>query len=192
MSRATYHDARIERTRATVLSAAAQLLAQRGPAAFTVEAVVERSGVALTTVYRHWPSRSELLAAAIALLGEPPPIPDTGSVRDDLIIFHTSRAHEIDGQWDQRLRTMPGLIEAGRHDPNLSAVVEQTVSGVLKAVRLILERGQDRGELAADRDLDLKADLILGAIFLHHSYRSKALTDDYITEVVDTVIGAFS
>ncbi len=54
-------DARIERSRAKLLAAATELLVDHGPAALTVDAVAERSGVAKSTLYRHWPSREALM-----------------------------------------------------------------------------------------------------------------------------------
>lgn len=54
-------DPRVARSRATVLEAARRLLVDGGPAALTVDGVVTASGVAKTTVYRHWPSQRELL-----------------------------------------------------------------------------------------------------------------------------------
>ncbi|MEQ1873175.1 MAG: TetR/AcrR family transcriptional regulator [Ilumatobacteraceae bacterium] len=54
-------DARVERSRAKLLAAATELLVAAGPAALTVDAVAERSGVAKSTLYRHWPSREALM-----------------------------------------------------------------------------------------------------------------------------------
>lgn len=54
-------DARVERSRAKLLAAATELLVSAGPAALTVDAVAERSGVAKSTLYRHWPSREALM-----------------------------------------------------------------------------------------------------------------------------------
>ena len=56
-------DARIERTQNAVMAAAADLVVEQGPAGLTVDAVVARSGVAKSTVYRHWATRDELVAA---------------------------------------------------------------------------------------------------------------------------------
>ena len=54
-------DPRVARSRAKVLEAATALLVEGGPRAVTVDAVTERCGVAKSTPYRHWPSRSALL-----------------------------------------------------------------------------------------------------------------------------------
>lgn len=54
-------DPRIARSRAKLLAAATEILVEAGPQALTVDAVAERSGVAKSTLYRHWPSRTALM-----------------------------------------------------------------------------------------------------------------------------------
>ena len=58
-------DPRIARTRAAVVRAATDLLVEGGPSAVTVDAIVARSGVAKSTIYRHWESRDEILLSVI-------------------------------------------------------------------------------------------------------------------------------
>ena len=67
----TRMDPRVARTRAVVLDAAIDLLAERGYSGFSVEGVVDRTGVAKTTLYRHWPTRDDLLAAVAVANGLP-------------------------------------------------------------------------------------------------------------------------
>lgn len=56
---------RREGTDEEILRAARQLLAEGGYAAFNVDTIVERTGIAKTTIYRRWPSKGALVAAAI-------------------------------------------------------------------------------------------------------------------------------
>ena len=58
-------DSRIARTRAAVLRSATDLLVEGGPSAVTIDAIVARSGVAKSTIYRHWESRDDILVAVI-------------------------------------------------------------------------------------------------------------------------------
>lgn len=48
-----------------ILGVALEMLREHGYGALTVDAVAERAGVAKTTVYRRWPSKSALIAAAV-------------------------------------------------------------------------------------------------------------------------------
>ncbi|MEV5752284.1 TetR/AcrR family transcriptional regulator [Actinoallomurus sp. NPDC052308] len=76
---------RSARVRAAVRSATLSELAEKGYTALTVEGVAARSGVHKTTVYRRWGGVEGLIADALEMASEEPwPIPDTGSVEDDL------------------------------------------------------------------------------------------------------------
>lgn len=55
-------DPRVRKSREAVLSSAVALFVAGGPRSVTVEAVSESSGVAKTTIYRHWNDRAHLLA----------------------------------------------------------------------------------------------------------------------------------
>ena len=55
-------DPRVRRSREAVLAASVALFVAGGPRAVTVDAVSEASGVAKTTIYRHWRDRAHLLA----------------------------------------------------------------------------------------------------------------------------------
>ncbi|WP_439564776.1 TetR/AcrR family transcriptional regulator [Microcella sp.] len=59
-------DARIARTRESVLAAARTVLLDEGLLAVTPTRVAEVSGVARRTIYRHWPGSHELLHDALA------------------------------------------------------------------------------------------------------------------------------
>ncbi|KHF34924.1 Bacterial regulatory protein, tetR family [Paenibacillus sp. P1XP2] len=50
-------NSRVERSRHNVLTTAFELLSEGGVNGFTVDEVARRSGVAKTTIYRHWPTR---------------------------------------------------------------------------------------------------------------------------------------
>jgi AcrR family transcriptional regulator len=79
-------DPRPARSRARLLEAATALLRAGGPSAVTVDAVTRGANVARATLYRHFPSGNDLLAAAFSGLIPPAPMPsDEGTLRDRLI-----------------------------------------------------------------------------------------------------------
>ncbi|MCV7164539.1 TetR/AcrR family transcriptional regulator [Mycobacterium stomatepiae] len=89
-------DPRPARSRARLLEAAASLLSTGGPSAVTVEAVTRTANVARATLYRHFPSGNDLLAAAFNSLIPPSPIPpDEGSLRDRLIALVLAQAESV-------------------------------------------------------------------------------------------------
>jgi AcrR family transcriptional regulator len=79
-----------------LLEAAAALLSSGGPSAVTVEAVTRTANVARATLYRHFPSGNDLLAAAFNSLIPPSPMPSAeGSLRDRLVAMVLEQAEAV-------------------------------------------------------------------------------------------------
>ena len=62
-------DARVRRSKETVLAVTHQMMSETGLSGVSIDEVSKRSGVAKTTVYRHWLSRADLLLEACSKLG---------------------------------------------------------------------------------------------------------------------------
>jgi AcrR family transcriptional regulator len=89
-------DPRPARSRARLLDAATALLRSGGPSAVTIDAVIRASNVARATLYRHFPSGNDLLAAAFHALIPPAPVPvGEGGLRDRLIALVRAQAELI-------------------------------------------------------------------------------------------------
>src|SRR6186997_2184128 len=94
-------DPRVARSRAAVISAATELLVESGPSAVTIDAIVARSGVAKSTIYRHWGSRDDVLLDVMEVcapdLGAPDPsLGFEGGLRE---IAHRIGAIFNDPEW---------------------------------------------------------------------------------------------
>ncbi|AQA01776.1 TetR family transcriptional regulator [Mycobacterium sp. MS1601] len=86
-------DPRPARSRARLLESATALLRTGGPSAVTVDAVLRGANVARATLYRHFPSGNDLVAAAFHALIPPAPSPSAeGSLRDRLIALVQAQA----------------------------------------------------------------------------------------------------
>ncbi|ADU01028.1 MULTISPECIES: TetR/AcrR family transcriptional regulator [Mycolicibacterium] len=89
-------DPRPARSRARLLDAATALLRSGGPSAVTIDAVTRKANVARATLYRHFPSANDLVAAAFVGLIPPPPMPpSTGSLRERLLAIVVEWAESI-------------------------------------------------------------------------------------------------
>nr|WP_197048156.1 TetR/AcrR family transcriptional regulator [Mycobacterium paragordonae] len=96
MSEGSYRDPRPARSRARLLEAAAGLLRSGGPSAVTVDAVTRAANVARATLYRHFPSGNDLLAATFSSLIPPAPMPPAeGSLRERLLALVLAQAEAI-------------------------------------------------------------------------------------------------
>ena len=87
---------------AALLEATWAELAEVGFPALTMEGVAARAGTGRAVLYRRWPSRSELVVAALKhhqpLLSAETAVPDTGSLRGDILALlrlMSSRAGDI-------------------------------------------------------------------------------------------------
>jgi AcrR family transcriptional regulator len=98
-------DPRPARSRARLLEAATALLRSGGPSAVTVDAVTRGANVARATLYRHFPSGNDLLAAAFNSLIPPAPMPsEEGTLRDRLLEVVLAQA--------QSIAEAPGMLSA--------------------------------------------------------------------------------
>jgi AcrR family transcriptional regulator len=157
-------DPRVERTRRVVLEATTELLAEEGYGAVTIEAVAARSGVAKSTIYRHWPGRVELINDAFQALKLPMPDSTEGSVRDQVIARLEHLARSLTGsRWSSCL---PTLIDAAEHDPEARALHGRLTSAGRQAMVDLLREGVEKGEFPADLDPEVMVDALAGPIFL--------------------------
>lgn len=89
-------DPRPARSRARLLDAATALLRSGGPSAVTIDAVTRSANVARATLYRHFSSANDLLAASFMTLIPPPPMPpERGSLDERLTAIVVAWAESI-------------------------------------------------------------------------------------------------
>ena len=182
-------DPRVLRSRAAVLGAALELLAERGIAGTTVEAVTERSGVAKTTIYRQWDSQAALVRDAFASVLRAPADPDTGTLRVDLRELLTGYATALAGSPATGL--MFALIDAAERDPGYAELHRREAGTRLGVVRAVIARGVRRGELPAGTDPDEVLDLLAGPVFHRRAVSGGPLDAGFAERVVDRVLAAF-
>lgn len=181
---------RSQRANEAILRAAMELLADRGYDGLTMEGIAERAGVAKTTVYRRWSTRDEVLEAASESFVTEIGVPDTGSIRGDLLALLRSARDVYSGLPG---RVMPGLVAAMAQNPGLAHKVR---SGFLSdrraALRGVLERGIARGELRRDIDLGVTLDLLGGPLMYRLLVTGQAIDSAMMNEVVDTLLAGIA
>lgn len=156
-------DPRIERTRHAVRRATLDVLGDHGYAAFTVEAVARVARVAKSTIYRHWPTKLDLIADALETLNEQPrPGPARGTAREqvDQLLEHLASAFA-----DSALSAcMPALIEAAEHHPEVADFLHGYSARRRQTLVDVIQRGIDSGELPSHLDADLAALALAGPV----------------------------
>ena len=181
---------RTERSKAAILAATLDLLAEEGVGGLTVDAVAERAGVGKATVYRHWASRAELILDAISSLVIEDEAAEHGSLREDLQAAYDRIIHVCGTSTIARV--LPTLAEAAGRDPKLASVHKEFVASRRRFLLAALERAAERNELRPGLDLSIVADLIAGPMFykklVHHDLPDKAYAD----ALLDLVLAAIT
>lgn len=178
--------ARRPRRTQEILGAALDLLAERGYDALAIEAVAERAGVNKTTIYRSWSSKDELLADALREADVLKlTIPDTGSLRGDLLAVARQIAELLTTEPTRRLATvLIGLPER----PATARAAEAFFADRLGREQVIFRRAWERGELAHGIDPSTVMDLLGGALWFRLLVRSGSADQRYLETLVDTVL----
>jgi AcrR family transcriptional regulator len=175
-----------EDAREKMLAAAVDVVLDVGVARFSVDEVTRRSGVAKTTIYRHFPDPKVMLVAALDRAMPPPPIPDTGSLAGDLRAYLVSVTPLFA---DPTLRTVFfEVFVAGWRDPELGALAASLLRGRTGPTRAIYEHATARSELAPDVDYATLVEIVQGPFVMRALGRPDTMADPDVDALVDRML----
>ena len=173
---------------AALLDAAWDELYEKGYNGFTFDSVADRARTSRTVIYRRWPEREALMVAAIKhhLAGRRPNIPDTGSLRGDLLALLMES-----GMRTGELTPVIGVLLGGYYSATgetIAQIRERIIEPGKPNVDIVLERARLRGEHVPaqlpERVKWLPYDLLRHEVLMS----MKPPTDEFIVSVVDDVI----
>lgn len=174
----------------TVFTWAFRLLIAEGAHAITANRLHKETGIARTTIYRHWPEPSDLLDSMLERatgdehLGE-----FVGEVRSDL----TTAVDDLVWRCTERpVRPLFGaLVEHGRRDPDRGDIAAEYVDGILKWIRRAIDEGIERGELnASTDDVDRLVTEVSGPLLVEHVLLDRPITSEDGRAAVDAFLRA--
>jgi TetR/AcrR family transcriptional regulator, regulator of autoinduction and epiphytic fitness len=181
-------DPRIGRTRRVVRRAAITELAEAGYGGFAIESVAARSGVAKSTIYRHWPGKLALIADALETLNEQPePQPGHGTPRQRVLqlVEHLATVFT-----DSDLSAcIPALVDAAERDPDVRRFLHDYSTGRRRALTAVIADGSARGDLPPDLDADMAATALAGAIVYRRLMTGQPFPPARVADLVATVLG---
>jgi AcrR family transcriptional regulator len=178
-------DERVEKSKKTVLATAFDLLTKSGLAGVSVDEVSRRSGVAKTTIYRHWPSREALLLDACSQASSKPQDPDTGSLKGDLERLAGGIAARLQQPWSS---VLPSIIDAAERDKELANLQSRIHAQMRSAFIAVIERGQARGELSASEDPKALVASVMGPLLYRRYFSRESLHEGFAREVVERAL----
>jgi AcrR family transcriptional regulator len=148
--------------------------------------VAATSGVAKTTIYRRWPTKRELVIAALAVevpFVAPPPDVDSRTalglfVRGAIAMLIESGA----------IRILGSLLVEEQREPGVLAAFRERILGPRRGlVEAMLRRGVERGEIRPEIDPLVVTEMVAGAVFGHHAILGLTATDAWVEALVDHV-----
>jgi AcrR family transcriptional regulator len=165
-----------------ILDAAWAELASGGYSNFTFEAVVKRAGTSRPVLYRRWPSRASLAAAAIArhVRTHPLTVPDLGNFRDELCLLLRQFA---DRAPPQQLRLIFEMSEDMAKEKTNFLDARFQEDPLKELVERAIKRGEVDPERLTRRVLRLPLSLVLHEVVV----TVRQISDEAIAEIVDQI-----
>ena len=168
-----------------LLDAAWSELQSVGYTKLTMERVADRAQTSRAVIYRRWSSRHELVIAAMLHQQATGTrrIPDTGSLREDVLTIMRRAARRIS---DIGPATVVGLLGDLMTDDASDTIVDQLARGGGEVMRQALTRAAARGEArehVPERVARLPLDLIRHELILTH----RSPSSETLEEIVDQI-----
>ncbi|SEK60479.1 transcriptional regulator, TetR family [Nonomuraea pusilla] len=168
-----------------LLEAAWQELRAVGYHELTYDAVAARARTSRTVLYRRWPHRRDLVLAAMRQqVPAPPPIPDTGSLRTDLLtLLRLVSSRMIE------LAPVLQVIGDGRADDSdlTDYLRERVTQAGTREMDALLQRAVLRGEINHARTPARVAAAPITLVSVETLIHRRPLPETALTEIVDQI-----
>ena len=152
----------------------------------SIEGVASEAGVGKTAIYRRYPSKAELAAAAVgSLRNDWGPLPDTGSARTDIVEMLAK--HQAAFMRGPGFAMIGALLVEERRNPGLFQLFRERIFQPRRADAIkLLRRGVARGEIQAEANLEVAVEAMIGSVLARHIL---AVPDSrrQIEQTVDTI-----
>lgn len=166
-----------------ILTATRDALADRGYAGLRVDDVAARAGVAKTTLYRRWPSKTALVVAAVgASLADLPELTDDDLGADVGRVVAWFAGRLVDPEVRAGLL---GLLAEAPHNPTLQDSLRTRLREPhLALVRSRLRSGIRHGEVRHGVPVELVYDVLVGTLLHHSMFAATPMDADYLDAFV--------
>lgn len=181
---------RSARVRQAVLQATVQTVAERGADAVNIAEIARQAGVHDTSIYRRWPTKEHLifdslLDYSVAQL----PIPDTGTLRADLLAFASLIASYAATPIGQALLKAMAVTD---DDAALAAGRAQFWQFRLDQARAMIDRAITRGELRADTDPALAIELLIAPLHFRLLLSRQPIDERISGQLIDLLLNGLA
>jgi AcrR family transcriptional regulator len=173
-----------------ILQAALDVLAETGYEGMTIDMVATRAKAGKATLYRRWPSKAALIVEAVACMKnanyDEASLPDTGTLRGDLIALTKPHAMVVGGQ---HLQIVAGIISMLSREPGLREAVQAAfIAPRAAAYGLLIRRAIERGEISADCDVETLASIGPAVAMYRALLLQKPVDREFSISLIDNVV----
>ncbi len=173
-----------------ILCATLEQLAFVGYRALSIEEVAAKAGVNKTTIYRRWPTKKELVQAALASFSREAVLnTDTGTIRGDLLAVGRNFVAFASSILGQGLFRVIALESA---EPELDAICGSVRAEKEANILAIVARGVERGEIKKTTDPKLLVQMLLGPLHLKLFFHNERVDDVFIGRAIDLLLAGIA
>ena len=169
-----------------ILQATLDMLREGGAGNLSIDGVAARAGVGKATIYRRWSSKEALLLEALSIDGAAMEIPDSGTLRGDLELYFADLLMRL--RQNENSDVLPHLIEAACYDTEVSNSLDEYLSNRQQPLRSLLQRAQQRGEIAAGIDLKVVVDVLVGPVIYRRLMTGDRIDRTFVRKLLDIVL----
>ena len=173
-----------------ILDAALDVLAETGYDGMTIDMVATRAKAGKATLYRRWASKPDLVLDAVACMKsndiDYDDLPDTGTLRGDLIAMIKPPSIR---DAERKMKVMAGIVSMLAGNPELAETARQAlIEPRAIANRILFQRAIDRGEIAADVDIELLCTIGPSMVAYRTLMLRKPVDREFLITNIDRVI----
>jgi AcrR family transcriptional regulator len=169
-----------------ILQATLDVLAEVGYDRLTMDAVASAAKASKATLYRRWNGKVSLVIDALLTQKQPTDVPDTGTLRGDLLATYCGMGGFGDAT---AISTFTSVLTAMVRDKEFAEAYRRDVLGPkVAASATIYARAHERGELREGIDLALLAPALAGIVLHRFFVLGEQPTEEGIARIIDQVI----
>jgi AcrR family transcriptional regulator len=177
---------RSARVQAAVFEATIDLLEEKGYEALSFAAIAARAGINKTSLYRRWETKDQLIVDAVSSqVVKDFPIPDTGTLRSDLIELVRALRAFLQSSGGQALVQIATVF---RGTSVASSLCHDYWRHRYPYLRPLFDRAIARGELSPGVDLQLLFEALLGILYARAFLLGEPLDETLPERIVDLIM----
>lgn len=173
-----------------MVGATARTIAEHGADAVSIAEVARLAGVHDTSIYRRWPTKEHLIFDSLLEYSAAQlPIPDTGSLRADLLAFAGSVARYAAAPIGQALLKAMAVTD---DDEALAAGRAEFWQFRLGQARAMIDRAIARGELPVETDPALALELLIAPLHFRLLLSRQPVDDQVMGQLIDLLLNGLA